>query len=121
MKRRQETQNINDNTTPTTLIWPVLYREIDPMPPIVSNIKYLDYSRFNVVGEAFFKTEKYLDFQDQLQRDIKSIISIIKNVPPLNSEWYTPVGRAQIRTELNNYLAQYCILDEDQKQNPITW
>ena len=121
MKHREESFKLNEQTTPKSLIWPVLYREIDPLPPIIKNITYLDYRDYNVIGEAFFKTDKFLKFQKDLQRDIKIISGIIMNIPPFNPHWDTPEGREQIIEELNNYLAENTCADEPLKQNPISW
>ncbi len=121
MKYREQYMNLSADTIPQTLIWPVLYREITPMPDLVSKITYLDYSDFNVVGEAFFRTEKFLAFQEKLQSDINTISNIIVNVPPLSAEWDTPDGRKQVLRELNQYLADKCELETIPSQKPISW
>lgn len=121
MKYRQELLQLDAHTVPQTLIWPILYREISPMPELIKKMTYLDYSEFNVVGEAFFKTQKFLDFQEKLQNNINTIADIILHVPPLDASLETPEGRRKILAELNAYLAANSATEENVKQNPITW
>lgn len=122
MKYMQEYYKLGVHTVPRTLIWPVIYREIQPLPDIIKNINFLDYSEFNVVGEAFFKSEKSLKFQEKLQEDISTISDIILNVPPLNPIMETAEGRKQLLKELNAYLEKNAEdADSVPKQNPISW
>lgn len=122
MKFREEHMKLSAHTVPQTLIWPILYREIDPMPPKIKDTTYLDYTDFNMVGEAFSKTEKYLQFQKKLEINIKTIAEIIMKVPPLDPVIETPEGRAQLLKELNDYLEQNSdVYNNASKQNPISW
>ncbi len=121
MKHRQERFKLDSFTTPKALIWPVLYREVEPLPAIMKNLSYLDYSEFNLVGEAFFKTEKYLKLQEKLQDDIKTIAAIISKAPELTPEWETPEGRQQVLAELNAYLEENCDVDVAPTQKAILW
>ena len=120
MKYRQEVLQLNPLTVPKTLIWSIVYRKIDPIPHLASGITFSDYTNFNVVGDAFFKTEKYLFFQEKMNTDIKSIADIINNVPPLKPEWETPDGRKMILDDLNLYFSQNEI-ETPQKQSAIVW
>lgn len=121
MKHRQEQVNTDPAAQPKSLIWPILYREVDPMPSLIKNIHYLDYSEFNLVGEAFFKTEKFIKFQERLQLDIKTIGTMVLNPPALNPEWQTAEGREKVLNELNAYLEANCDIKAPQTQNPISW
>src|SRR5882757_635598 len=48
MKYRQEQLGLgNDNAA--ALIWPVMFRKLDPVPPFVGNIQILDLSDFNSI------------------------------------------------------------------------
>ncbi|MES2848049.1 MAG: toll/interleukin-1 receptor domain-containing protein [Bacteroidota bacterium] len=120
MKHRQEILELSPLTKPKTLIWSVVYRKVDPIPDYAKGLHYLDYSDFDQVGDAFFKTEKYLEIQEKMKEDIKTIGAIILNAPPLKPGWETAEGRKQIITELNAYFTQYN-LDDNKKQDPITW
>jgi hypothetical protein len=120
MKYRQEILKLDTLTNPKTLIWCVLYREIENIPKIAADLHYLDYTEFNQVGDAFFKSPQYLVIQKQMQEDIKTLADIILHVPPLKPEWETSDGRKQIVTELNQYFNKNFPGDEA-KQNPISW
>jgi hypothetical protein len=120
MKHRQELLKLTPLTKPKSLICSIMYREVSPIPDIAEGITYMNYTDFNLVGDAFFKTEKYLGFQQKLQKDIKIIGEIIKNAPALNPVWETPGGRKQIEEELISYFAKHN-LSTDQKQQPISW
>lgn len=121
MKYRQEQFKLGSTTKPKTLIWPIIYREIQPLPDLAKNISLLDYSEFNVVGEAFTKSEKYLRFQEKLQDDIRSIAEIIVNVPPLDVAIETDEGRKKIIDELNIYFEGNFDAGAIPTQSPIAW
>ncbi|GAB2814802.1 toll/interleukin-1 receptor domain-containing protein [Ferruginibacter profundus] len=120
MKHRQEVLELSPLTDPKTLIWSVLYREVVPIPELADGLSYLDYTDFNLVGDAFFKTEKYLAIQEKMKKDIKTIAAIITKAPALKPEWETIEGRKQIVNELNEYFKKYN-LENELKQEPITW
>ncbi|HSN59720.1 MAG TPA: toll/interleukin-1 receptor domain-containing protein [Ferruginibacter sp.] len=121
MKYKQDFHKLNAGTVPRTLIWPVLYREIEPLPELASQISYLDYSEFNVVGEAFFRSDKFLRFQEKLQQDICSIVDIINNVPPMDDFFETSEGREKTIKELKVYFEGKVEQSDLIIQNPISW
>lgn len=121
MQYKQEFYKINAGTLPRTLIWPILYREIEPMPAMLKKINYLDYSSFNVIGEAFFKSEKYLQFQEKLQADIESLIEIILNTPPLDASFETPEGQEKTIKALSDYFESRSDDLGVHFQKPISW
>ncbi|MEO6406229.1 MAG: toll/interleukin-1 receptor domain-containing protein [Ferruginibacter sp.] len=121
MKYRQEQYKLCSTTTPKTLIWPVIYREVVPLPPIAGKLSYLDYSEFNVVGEAFTRSDKYIKFQEKLQDDIRSIAEIITNVPALDDSLETAEGRKKIIDDLNKYFEGNFDAGQLPMQSPIAW
>lgn len=121
MRFKQEYHKLDAFTTPKTLLWPIMYRKVDPLPAAIKNINYLDYSEYNVVGEAFFKSEKFIKFQEQLQTEIKSIAEIILAAPDYNPYWDTPEGRKEITTVLQDYFTSNSDFDHPPVQTPITW
>jgi hypothetical protein len=121
MRYQQEVNIKNGFTLPQTLLWPVLYRKVEPLPDAVSKLTYLDYSEFNVVGEAFFKNEMSLRFQQKLQEDITSISEIILNAPPLDPALETEEGQKQRIDQLKAYYDTYCDFYHPPQQKPITW
>jgi len=121
MKYRQEQHKLDAFTRPKTLLWPVMYRKIDPLPLAIRNIKYLDYSEYNLIGEAFLKTNRYLKLQQQLQNDIRSITDIILNVPAFDPYWDTPQGREEIIKELVDYYKTNADFDNPPIQKAPQW
>lgn len=121
MKFRQEKLKLSSVTIPQTLIWPVVYRETQPLPSFASPLSHLDYSEFNVVGEAFFKSEKFIKFQEKLQKDILSIAEIINNVPAMDNSLDTEEGRKMIIEELNAYFEGNFEEGNPAIQEAITW
>jgi hypothetical protein len=121
MRFKQDYHKLNAFTTPKTLLWPIMYRKVDPLPPAIQNITYLDYSDYNVVGEAFFKSEKFIKFQEKLQGDIKSIADIIISAPPYNAYWDTPQGRTEMLQLLKEYFDSNSDFEQPPAQTPITW
>ncbi len=121
MQYKQDHHKIGVSTVPRTLIWPILYREIDELPAYVKNINYLDYSKFNVVGEAFFKSEKSLEFQEKLQEDICSIVDIINNVPEMDPIFETADGQASTIASLAAYFKTKTEEETGPQQKPISW
>lgn len=73
--------------TGADLIYPVLYRNIEPLPEVASSLAYQDFTRFNVVGDAFFKTSLFLDFQKQFAQFAKVIAKSIMKAPPFDISW----------------------------------
>lgn len=51
----------------------------------IGNIQYLDYSRYNRIGEAFKNSQAYLDMQTQIEDDARKTATMILEVP----EWQT--------------------------------
>ncbi|MVM29382.1 hypothetical protein GO755_05005 [Spirosoma sp. HMF4905] len=121
MKHRQELWELGPLKMPKTLIWPVIYREVNPLPEIASGLQYSNYSEFNLVGDAFFKTKSYLLFQKKLQKDIKYVSEIILHAPPLNTEWETYEGKAKIISTLNEYFSKVQGIESTINQKLVTW
>jgi len=72
------------------LILPVVIRKIDPIHPLLATRQYLDLTSFSLVGEAFFKSDKYLDLQYQMQRFVEDVSKIIQLVPPFAPDIAVP-------------------------------
>ncbi|MBC7867480.1 MAG: toll/interleukin-1 receptor domain-containing protein [Gloeobacteraceae cyanobacterium ES-bin-316] len=121
MKYKQDYHKLSADTLPRTLIWPILYREMRPLPELASQISYLDYSEFNVVGEAFFRSDKFIKFQEKLQADISSIVDIINHVPDIDPAMETAEGKTNTINALKQYFEGKVEQTELIMQNPISW
>jgi len=120
MRYKQEYYKLNEMTTPKTLVWPIMYRKVTPVPAAVQNISYLDYSSYNLVGDAFFKSEKFIEFQKQLQNQIQTIVDIITHAPDYDLYWDTQQGREEILQALKDYFINNDDFDKP-FQKPIVW
>ena len=89
MKYRQEQLGLGPGKRPSSLIWPVMFRKLDPVPPFIKDIQILDLSDFNCIisEEGDFKT--YSNFKKSFVSQIESLANIIANAPPWNAEWET--------------------------------
>lgn len=120
MRFKQEYYKLSEMTTPKTLLWPVMYRKVNPLPIAVQSINYLDYSKYNLIGDAFFKSEKFLELQEQLQNEIQTVVDIIEDAPPYNDYWDSSEGRSEILQALKDYFDKNDDFDKP-FQKPILW
>jgi hypothetical protein len=89
MKHRQEQLGLGPNEAPFSLIWPVLFRKLDPVPPFVMNTEFLDLSDFNSLLSEDSNLQKYSEFKEKFESKIVSLARIIANAPPWSKEWET--------------------------------
>jgi TIR domain len=118
-KYRQEFYKLSNSTKPKTLLWPVVTKKIDPMPEAFKNIHYFDYSQYFLVGDAIRRDPRYLQFQDDLRKDILLVADIVKNAPAFEESWATDAGRDQLKSDLNEYFKTGSNLTIS--QSPIQW
>lgn len=121
MKYRQESFKLDSFTKPKTLLWPVVFRKIEPLPVAVQNIHYVDYSAYNLVGDAFKKDPIYLNFQRKLITDIEAVVDIIENAPAYDESWDTPDGRRDLKQKLDAYYEANNNFDVPISQKSIQW
>jgi TIR domain len=122
MNYQQQLYKIAPGGKPPALIWPLLLSNlIDPVPPMVQKIHYLDYCDYNRIGEAFIKSERYLDFQEKLRNDVKILAGIINNAPKFHDDLKTPEGQEKIAADINTYLKNNEIDFNLPKQGLTSW
>jgi hypothetical protein len=86
MKYRADKLGFYTDKNPNGLVFPILFRTIDPYPPFIRNVQILDYTNFNV-AEIKQSGSEYLQFQRKLETDVKKLADFINQVPPWNAEW----------------------------------
>jgi hypothetical protein len=111
---------LNEQTQPTALIWPVIFRKLTAIPPIANRMSYLDYSDFAIVGDDFFKSPLYTKLQQRMINDIPSIAEMIVNAPVLDPKWETPEGKSTLITQVNAFFGRH-ETDENLSQGLISW
>ena len=119
MRYKQEYYQLSALTMPKTLVWPIMYRTVQPLPVAVKSISYLDYSDYNFVGPVK-QSPLIIDLQKKLKADIASLVNIILHAPAYNEYWDTPEGSNKLISGLKDYLEQNDNFDNP-FQNPITW
>jgi hypothetical protein len=117
IKLRQQKLNLRVGTVPPSLMWLVAIQEFENIPPIIHTIQYADYSKYNVIGDAFFRAEEYLTFQRDLRKDVKTVCNIVKNAPPWQNEWDTETWQSEIKSIIEEYYQE----SNDPKQDLLSW
>lgn len=87
MKFRQQKLVESPGANPFSLIWPIVFRKLDPVPPFVESIQMLDLTEYNSIISEESNAKKYSEFKEKIESKIKSLASMIANAPPWNEEW----------------------------------
>lgn len=87
MRYRQINIGLDSNNNPYSLIWPVMFRKLDPIPAFVADTQILDLSDFNSIMSEESNLRKYSEFKEKFESKIKSLARIIAKAPPWNEEW----------------------------------
>ena len=117
IKYRQQKLNLRAGSTPPSLMWLIAVQEFENIPPIIHTIQYANYIKYNVVGDAFFRSDDFLNFQKQLRNDVKAAYDIIRNAPPWQQEWDTQAWKGEIKGVIDDYFAT----NNDPKQGFLSW
>ena len=75
---------------PDGLILPVRVNDGKYFPTYAAGIQWFDCERFARSPGVFKKSEKYLEFQDQMTTWIEQVAAAVNNAPAWNAEWLTP-------------------------------
>jgi len=63
IKFRQQKLNLKAGTVPPSLMWLIAIQDFENIPPIIHTIQYANYVNYNVIGDAFFRSDRYMNFQ----------------------------------------------------------
>jgi len=69
------------------LIVPITIHGGASFPAEAQTTQWFDFREFMIVGKAFNRSEKYLDFEDVVRKLCGHIASQLKNVPQFDSSW----------------------------------
>ena len=89
MKHRQEVLGLGPGKKPSTLIWPILFRKLDPMPDFLEATQILDLSEYNSIISEESNYQLYAEFKKKFESKISSLAGIIANAPAWQEEWET--------------------------------
>jgi hypothetical protein len=92
MLRRESLVGLRTVQRPGGLVVPVCVNDGDSFPVPAKKVQSLDCRRYWRHGEAFTKTERYIEFQDRIEDWAPDVASAIKSAPAwdpawLHSEW----------------------------------
>jgi TIR domain len=117
IKFRQQKLNLQAGTIPPSLMWLIAIQDFENVPPIIHTIQLANYVKYNLIGDAFFRSDAFLDFQTDLRKDVKTVSNIIKNAPNWQEEWNTE----QWKIEIKKIIEEYYQHNDDPKQGFLTW
>lgn len=117
IKHRQQKLDLKAGKVPPSLMWLVAIQEFEMVPPIIHTIQYSSYIKYNVVGDAFFKTMDYIDFQRELRKDVKAVANIVMNAPKWDESWDTEEWKGETKKTIDEYFEQA----NDPKQGLLSW
>lgn len=107
MKFRQEALGLGPNKNPFSLIWPVMFRKLDPIPAFVEKTQVLDLSDYNSIISEESDQKKYSEFKKIFESKIVSLANMIANAPEWNQNWETDEWLEQPYQKIQEALIQY--------------
>jgi len=96
---------------PNTYIFPFLFQPTNTAHPLLSDIHFSNFIKYNKVGKAFTESEDFLKFQDDISRTASELSDVIRQPPAWNDRWTTK----EWRDEVDQLVSQYRQLTLDQK------
>ena len=75
---------------PGGLVAPVRVNDGDRFPAKAKAVQSIDCSRFWRDGEAFTRSERYIEFQDVLEAWAADVAACIRNAPEWDASWLLP-------------------------------
>jgi len=114
MRYRQEQLNKDSDQPPASLIWPIIFRKLDPIPPFVQNTQLLDLTEYNSLISEESNFHKYSELKQKFESRIASLARMIATAPPWNQDWETPAWLETPFEKIQEALLQY-------KQTLPTW
>lgn len=90
-----------------SLIWPVVFRKLDPVPSFVKEIECLDLTEFNSIISEESNIRKYSEFKEKFESKIKSLAKMIANAPPWDPVWESDEWLNKPFLDISEAISQY--------------
>lgn len=90
MLYREKRLGFRTPNNPKGLIFPITLNDGDRFPEFAKTIQGPNWCEFARVGEGFRKTERYVEFQDKLEKWVLDLAPVVKNPPPWDPNWIKP-------------------------------
>ena len=68
--------------TAKDLVIPAILSPGSNLPESARETQWVDFSRFTISGEGFLRTERYVEFQDEIKAFAKRVAQVIADAPP---------------------------------------
>ena len=88
---------------PNTFIFPFLFQPTNTEHPLLSDIHFSNFIKYNKVGKAFIESEDFLEFQDDINRIAAELSKIIRLPPTWSEKWTTREWREKVDELVNQY------------------
>ncbi len=89
MLHRERTLGFRTATKPEGLIVPVTLHDGARFPTYAKSIQYADWTKYARVGDGFKKTERFVEFQDQIIEWAEDVALAINGAPDWDADWLT--------------------------------
>lgn len=83
MLRREQKYGFRKVEKPGGLIFPVVICDGQSFPSQLRKIQHVDFRKYMRIGKGFMRTERYVDFQDEVEKWVLDVAEMIFNAP----EW----------------------------------
>jgi hypothetical protein len=92
MLERERFEGYRTLTNPCGLVLPVKVADGHHFPAFAREIQHFDCSRFARIGDGFKQTERYVEFQDDIEEWVSQVALAVDSAPEWNQEWvhHTP-------------------------------
>lgn len=87
MLARERELGMRTDENPEGLIFPVRFNDGEHFPEDIRAIQDLDLRRLNIPGEAFRRTERYVDLIDKIQEFTQLLAGKLDAAPPWRDGW----------------------------------
>lgn len=87
MMNRERKLKYRTKDKPNGLVIPVSVHDGESFPEYARAVQYMNWVDFARIGDGFKKTERYVEFQDQMSRFTKDVAEAVNNSPEWAIEW----------------------------------
>lgn len=89
MLHREQISGYRTANNPEGLIVPVTVHDGDRFPNYAKAIQYADWIKYARVGDGFKKTERYVEFQDNILDWAEDVARAVNGAPAWDAQWLT--------------------------------
>lgn len=87
MLYRERKLQYRTRENPSGLVVPVSVHDGDRFPDYARAVQFADWVQFARIGDGFKKTERFVEFQDQMDQFASDVAAAINAAPPWQEQW----------------------------------